>query len=176
MSRRVAVGLAVILVGSATGCDERSLVPESSGEERTARVLRAIDGDTLLVATEAGQSETVRLVGIDAPESVKPGSPVECGGPRAAEALARFEGSEVRLVIDRSQGERDRYGRLLAYARTAGGEDLGRSQIAAGWAEVYVHGGVPFERSGRYRRAEGKAERWRRGAWGGCGGRFHQAR
>lgn len=58
--------------------------------------------------------ERVRLIGIDTPESVKPGTPVECFAREASAFLERLiEGRRVRLEHDIE--ERDRYGRLLAY-------------------------------------------------------------
>ena len=82
-------------------------------------------------------------------------------------------GLRVKLVTDPSQDAFDRYGRLLAYVvRRRDGRDLGRTQIARGWAKVYV-----FERRFRrvhsYRRAAHRARRAGRGVWGRCGGDFH---
>jgi micrococcal nuclease len=58
--------------------------------------------------------ETVRYVGIDTPETVKPDTPVQCGGPEAHEANERLVGG--RSVVLRFDAERrDVYGRLLAY-------------------------------------------------------------
>lgn len=89
------------------------LARSSHDEDATARVLRVIDGDTILVSV-AGREERVRYIGIDTPESVKPGTPVQCYAKRAA---ARNDdlvaGRDVRLVTDAEP--RDRYGRLLAY-------------------------------------------------------------
>ena len=48
-----------------------------------AHVIRAVDGDTALVRID-GATEYVRYIGVDTPETVKPGTPVECGGPRAS--------------------------------------------------------------------------------------------
>src|SRR5438105_15842049 len=84
----------------------------------TAFVSRVVDGDTVVV-TIAGKKESVRLIGIDTPESVKPGTPVQCF---ALEASARTKASlpprtAVRLVRDTEA--RDRYGRLLAYVYRA---------------------------------------------------------
>ena len=80
----------------------------------TAFVSRVVDGDTVVVMVQ-GKKESVRLIGIDTPESVKPGTPVQCF---ALEASARTKallpaGTRVRLVNDVEA--RDRYDRLLAY-------------------------------------------------------------
>jgi micrococcal nuclease len=79
-----------------------------------ATVIRVVDGDTIVVRLGDGREEHVRYIGIDTPESVKPGTPVECFAKEASDANARLvEGRRVRLVRDVS--ERDRFGRILAY-------------------------------------------------------------
>jgi micrococcal nuclease len=87
---------------------------QSAGGERVrAEVLRAVDGDTIEVLLD-GAEEDVRYIGVDTPESVAPGQPVECYGEAASEFNAELvEGEDVTLVFDAEL--RDRYGRLLAY-------------------------------------------------------------
>jgi micrococcal nuclease len=76
---------------------------------RRARVLSVVDGDTIKVRAVDGTRETVRLVGIDTPESKRPETPVECGARRAAAALrGLLAGREVTLVRDPTQDARDR--------------------------------------------------------------------
>src|SRR5215207_9857565 len=84
----------------------------------TARVLRVVDGDTIEIALD-GRGEDLRLIGIDTPETVKPGAPVQCFGPRASAFTHRLlEGREVRVVFGVER--RDSYGRLLGYVRLGG--------------------------------------------------------
>lgn len=76
-----------------------------------------MDGDTVRVLVD-GQREdiSVRLIGIDTPETVAPGRPVECFGPEAsAFAEQVLDGARVLLEFDPTQGETDRYDRTLAY-------------------------------------------------------------
>ena len=83
------------------------------GAGSTARVERVVDGDTIVVRID-GRSERVRYIGVDTPESVRPGTRVQCYGKAAAAANRRLvDGAEVRLVYDAEA--RDRFGRLLAY-------------------------------------------------------------
>jgi micrococcal nuclease len=85
-----------------------------ASQRLTGRVVRAVDGDTLEVALDDGATETVRLIGVDTPETVKPDTPVQCFGPRASRFEHRsVEGRRVRLVT--GVEPRDYYGRLLAY-------------------------------------------------------------
>ena len=63
-----------------------------------------------------GEYVSVRLIGMNTPETVKPGSPVECFGPESSEfAKAALTGEPVTLEFDDSQGMTDQYDRTLAY-------------------------------------------------------------
>src|SRR5262249_52386655 len=91
-----------------------------AAERLTGRVVRAVDGDTLEVRLAGGAIETVRLIGVDTPETVKPDTPVQCFGPRASAFEHRtVEGRRVRLLT--GVEPRDFYGRLLAYVWVEGG-------------------------------------------------------
>ena len=135
---------------------------------RTARVVSVTDGDTVAVRV-SGRHRDVRLIGIDAPEvSFEP----ECGGGQASASLRRLlhPGERVTLVRDPTQDNVDAYGRLLRYVERHD-RDVGRRQIARGWARVFVYRD-PFRRLGRYRKAQRRARRHDRGVWGLCGGEF----
>jgi micrococcal nuclease len=84
---------------------------EFPGETRNETVVRAVDGDTF----ELSESGIVRLIGVNSPESVKPGVPVECHGKEASVSAGRLTGKTVKIELDEVAGERDRYGRKLVY-------------------------------------------------------------
>lgn len=111
-------------------------LPGESGTAEAVEVVRVIDGDTLIVERD-GAEERVRVLGIDAPEVARDGSP---GEPCADEATALTErltgGGEVEVITDPSQSETDRYGRTLAYVE-AGGQDVSAELLREGLAEVY---------------------------------------
>jgi len=110
-----AAALAVAGCGGSGGGGE----PTPSAHAIQARVVRAVDGDTIVASVE-GADQYVRYIGIDTPETVKPGTPVQCYGPQASEENHRLvDGATVRLVFDRER--RDDYGRLLAYVYTDAG-------------------------------------------------------
>ena len=98
-----------------------------------AEVVRVVDGDTIRVSLD-GRTERVRYIGIDTPESVKPGTPVQCYAKRASAANAALvAGRSVRLVADVER--RDRYGRLLAYVyREPDGAFVNARLVADGFA------------------------------------------
>jgi endonuclease YncB( thermonuclease family) len=161
--------------GGGGGGEETPTVP--SGSRLRAKVVEAVDGDTLKVDLHRGGAEIdVRLIGIDTPETRRPGTPIECGGPQASRLMHRMaDGRGVILVTDPSQDRFDRYGRLLAYAIRGDGLDLNRAEVRRGWAEVYVYNGNPFRRVGDYRRAQRRARTENLGVWRRCGGDFHSA-
>ena len=174
MRRMLAMAGAAAL---ATGCAGigHGRTAEPLANATRARVVRDVDGDTLLVRV-GGRSRYVRLAGIDSPESVRPGTPIECGAEAAARSLAHLApaAAKVRLVADPTQDRVDRYGRLLRYVERSG-RDLGEAQIRRGSAEVYVyHPSGPFERARTYRAAEAHARAADRGVFERCGGDFHR--
>ena len=169
----VLVLLVVALLGVRIASGSSGSPSSGAGAGRlSGRVVRAVDGDTLKVAA-GGRVESVRLIGIDTPESKRPGTRVQCGALAASRAMHRLaDGRRVTLVFDPTQDRRDRYGRLLAYVM-AGGGDVGLAQVRAGWAMVYVYDHHPFVRVGRYRAAARSARRADRGVDGRCDGNFH---
>ncbi len=153
--------------------------PAAATQITRARVTRVIDGDTLKVWLATGRTATVRLIGIDTPETRKPGTAVECGGPDATSrmrklALRSGRGVSVVLRTDPTQDTRDRYGRSLAYVSRAG-VDFGRTMVLSGWAKSYVYQ-QSFQRVVSYRAAQSSARSAPRGVWRTCGGDFHRTR
>ncbi len=147
----------------------------AAGAGIDARVQRVVDGDTLKVRLRDGRRKTVRLIGIDTPETVRPGSPVECGGPEASALMRRLvldgegratRGRRVVLVRDPSQDAQDRYGRTLAYVDAAG-RDVGLKIVTAGWAQAVAFDGR-YERQSEYDAAEATARERGRGMWRSC--------
>jgi micrococcal nuclease len=113
--RRASVLVAVVAtlsIGS-LGCGGGTS-NRAASQPGVATVAKVVDGDTIRVRI-TGREERVRLVGIDTPESVQPGTPVQCFALAASARTKALlpKGTEVRLVRDVE--ERDHYGRLLAY-------------------------------------------------------------
>jgi endonuclease YncB( thermonuclease family) len=151
---------------------------EPAPTRRAAQITRVIDGDTVKVRLASGRQVTVRLIGIDTPETKRPGVAIECGGKRASAfmqriAFERGRGRRVTLVSDSSQDRTDRYGRTLAYVDARGTGDLARRMLRAGWAAVYVFK-TPFARLDRFQAASDAAEREYAGVWARCGGDVHR--
>lgn len=122
---------------------------QEPGGYEAADVVRVVDGDTIVVritgrvegpgvgAAQVGGEYRVRFLGIDTPESVKPGSPVECFGHEASAATAALlDGQSVRLVKDVE--ETDQYDRLLRYVYL-GDEMVNARLVVNGYAQVYTY-------------------------------------
>jgi micrococcal nuclease len=131
-----------------------------------ARVVRVVDGDTVVVRT-GGHEQRVRYIGVDTPESVKPGTPVQCFAKAASAANKRLvEGQEVRLVGDAEA--RDRYGRTLAYVyRTSDGLFVNAELVRRGYAKPLT---IPpnVAHALELRRLAAAARRDGRGLWSRC--------
>lgn len=157
---RAAVLVAVLAAASAGGwwLGQARSVPSSG------TVVGVVDGDTIEVE-RAGRRETVRLLGVDTPETVHPDRPVECFGPEAAAfTRSRLLGRRVRLEVDAVR--HDAYGRLLAFVH-ADGVRFNDELLRLGYATLLV---IPP--NGRHGRdllfAELEAQRQGRGLWGAC--------
>jgi micrococcal nuclease len=133
------------------------------------RVVRVVDGDTIRVLLDhPRESRTVRYIGVDTPETVKPGEPVQCFG-KAASAFNRrlVAGRRVRLVLGRER--RDRYGRLLAYVyRRPDGLFVNAELVRRGFAQTLT---IPpnVAHAAEFRALAGRARRDGRGLWAACG-------
>jgi micrococcal nuclease len=161
------VSVAALAAAFAPGVFGGEDAPSGAGS-LDARVVRVVDGDTV-VARVAGRSgsERVRYIGIDTPESVKPGTPVQCFAHRAAAANARLvSGERVRLMLDVEQ--RDRFGRLLAYVyRARDGAFVNAALVRGGYARTLtIPPNVRF--AARFAALAAEARRASRGLWSAC--------
>ena len=143
----------------------------SSDPDGRASVVRVIDGDTIVVQV-GGTEEHVRLIGIDTPETHKPGTPVECFGPEASAHLAELIPPGTRVRLERDRDTRDVYGRLLAYVyRDSDGLFLELAMAKDGFAGPLAISPNTAHRS-EIDAAVAAARSARSGLWGACGG-FH---
>jgi len=128
---------ALLLLGGCARGGSGAALDTGPGRTTMARVERVVDGDTVVVRA-GGRRERVRYIGIDTPESVKPGTPVQCYAEAASRENARLVGGRrVRLVFDHEP--RDAYGRLLAYVyRASDGLLVNRELVRRGYARTLV--------------------------------------
>lgn len=120
-------------------------------------VVRVVDGDTIVVLRN-GVNVTVRVIGIDTPETVKPGAPVGMCGPEASRAThGMLDGKAVNLVPDPTQDAADKYGRTLAYVEVDG-KDVGFELVINGLALPYKYRNPAPQRYATYVAAQGVAQ------------------
>lgn len=129
-----------------------------------------IDGDTIAVEMN-GQPETIRMIGIDTPETHRPNTPVQCYGPAAAAYTKNRIGNQrIRLVSDSLGTNRDRYNRLLRYVYLTDGTNLNQELVAKGYAFAYLS--FPFTKSDEFAAAQANAKDGGTGLWGNCSPRL----
>lgn len=138
--------------------------PEAVDQPTSWRVARVIDGDTVEVMA-AGQTETIRLLGLDTPETVDPRRPVECFGRQASDQAKKLLlDQSVRLESDPTQGERDGFGRLLRYIFLPDGRNYSLEMIRQGYGHEYTHN-VPHKYQAEFKQAEAQARAGQKGLW-----------
>ena len=129
-------GLGKVIIEHVT-IESESVTAENS---TSVRVVRVVDGDTLKVdmLNDSEALETVRLIGVDTPETVHPRKPIMHFGPEATEYVKRLcQGDIVRLYRSLIGADRDKYNRLLAYVHLTDGSDLNALLVKNGYGYSY---------------------------------------
>ncbi len=145
-----------------------------------SHVVRVIDGDTIVVEVD-GIQEKIRLIGVNTPETVDPRKPVQCFGKEASAFVKNLltptwefdsqvgTNSYVRLESDPSQGDRDKYGRLLRYVFLSDGTLMNKTIIDEGYGHEYTYR-TPYRHQTDFKNAERTARESQKGLWvnGAC--------
>lgn len=136
----------------------------ADGVRQSGTVVRVVDGDTAVVRI-GGRNMRVRFLGVDTPESVKRGHPVECFA-REASAFTKhnLEGRRVIVESDLSQDTYDRYGRLVGYVWVRN-VLFNERIIREGYGFEYTYKGVPYRYQREFKEAEQDARIHSRGLW-----------
>lgn len=139
-------------------------IPDERVLSALVAVVAVVDGDTIKVSMN-GTVETLRLIGIDTPETKDPRKPVQCFGQEASrKATELLAGRKVRLEADASQGERDKYGRLLRYVWREDGLFFNDWMIRNGYAFEYTYN-KPYKYQSRFKEAQRYASDHELGLW-----------
>ncbi|HET6968487.1 MAG TPA: thermonuclease family protein [Ornithinibacter sp.] len=127
-------------------------------------VVSVTDGDTIRVRV-GGVTERVRVIGLDTPELRTD----ECYAQQAASRMQSLvQSTRVRLTRDPTQGDRDRFGRLLRHVALADGRQVAEILIVGGFGEEFTYDRA-YAGQAAYRSAERAARDARRGIWSsGC--------
>jgi len=148
---------------------EPQIINQVEVSDQMFPVVKVVDGDTLSVSIN-GKTETIRLIGINTPETVDPRKPVECFGKEASnKAKDLLTGKRVRLEADSTQGDRDKYGRLLRYAWLESGIFFNKQMISDGYAYEYTYS-KPYKYQYEFKQVEAEAKQAKSGLWadGAC--------
>jgi micrococcal nuclease len=133
----------------------------------TAQVLKVVDGDTIDIRDDNRGRLRIRILGIDTPETKKPGYTVGCWGPEATQfARDTLAGQRVAVIVDPTQDRTDRYGRTLAYLVKGDGWNYSVEAARAGTARSYVYAHTPVQKYAEIAAAEQDAKAAGRGLWG----------
>jgi len=128
------------------------------------KIVSVVDGDTIKVYIN-NKVETIRLIGLDTPETVDPRKEVQCFGLEASKkAKEMLEGKSVILEKDESQGERDKYGRLLLYVYLEDNILFNKWMIENGYGHEYTYN-IPYKYQTEFKNAEKYARENKLGLW-----------
>ena len=115
----------------------------------------------------------VHVIGIDVPKAN------ECGGTQSRASLRKLlisrsgVGRMVRVTTDPKVAPTDSKARVNAYLTVSNGTKVELAQIKAGWAKAK---GGSYTQSRRFKVAQARAKKAKKGIWRSCGGKFHARR
>jgi micrococcal nuclease len=130
--------------GSSNGGGVNVNYPKMPAGLQTGRVVKVVDGDTIDVSIN-GQTERVRMIGINTPESVDPRRVIQCFGVEASSRAKKLLSNQtVGLEMDPTQGDTDQYGRLLRYVWFSDGRMFNLQMLAEGFANEFTFN-IPYK-------------------------------
>ena len=155
--------------GTATDTPSAPSTERADVWEANATVERVVDGDTI-IAGIGDRSESVRLIGIDTPESVARERPVECYSQEATQHLQELLPRGTPIALLRDVEARDIYDRLLGYVvRSGDGLFVNLEMVARGYAAALNFPPNDYY-ADAFARAESEAMAAGLGLWNQCGG------
>ena len=138
--------------------------PTTDEPEAAYLITATVDGDTVKASID-GKTETIRLIGVDTPETKDPRKKVQCFGEQAAAyTKTSLLQKRVTLEADESQDNRDKYGRLLRYIILDDGTNFNGSLIKQGYAYEYTYR-VPYSYQSLFKAYQAEAAAAQRGLW-----------
>lgn len=130
------------------------------------RLSGVVDGDTIKILDNNWEEISVRMIGIDAPESnTQRYGYAECYGEEASDHLKEIlDGKQyVQIESDPTQWTYDKYGRLLWYV-VLNWDNINKQMINDGYAFEYRYN-LPYKYDSEFKRAEDDARTHSRGLW-----------
>ncbi len=147
--------------------ERQSKIDSAQEVNKTGKLYQVVsitDGDTIKVSID-GKTETIRLIGLDTPETKDPRKPVQCFGKEASSKMQSFvQSKQVRLIEDTTQDSRDKYGRLLKYVFLEDGRNVAYEMIKEGYAHEYTYS-LPYKYQSQFKSALQYAKDNSKGLW-----------
>lgn len=163
----------VLVFGGCGGEATKSDNPSQSSEDQEGQreffsVLHVADGDTFSVWMN-DEVETVRVIGIDSPETGEKYRRKECFGRESTQkAIEILVDKKVSLEVDPTQADRDQYDRLLRHVFLEDGVNYGLKMIEDGFAEELTFEGRKYNYQNEFLSTQEKAKQEKKGLWGVC--------
>lgn len=148
-----------------TTFDKDFWITTTEVKNQTYKLIEVVDWDTVRIEKN-GQVVSVRMIGLDAPESTTTRyGYAECFGKEAANHLAHLLNwvSQVELEVDPTQTTTDKYGRLLGYI-VANGQNLNQKMIEDGYGFEYTYN-LPYKYQSEFKTAQKIASEKKFGLW-----------
>jgi len=138
------------------------LICRDSPNKNLTKVIRVIDGDTIIVNLE-GKDESVRLIGIDAPETG------ECFNKEATDEIKKLIAEKnIVLESDSTQNNRDKYNRLLRYIFLEDNTFVNKIMIDEGFASEYTYLNSAYKYQTNFQESQKFAKTNNLGLWSSC--------
>ncbi|MDE0301445.1 MAG: thermonuclease family protein [Candidatus Poribacteria bacterium] len=136
-------------------------IAENFSRDTTYPVVKVVDGDTIKIEYE-GRVESVRLIGVDTPETVHPTKPVEPYGPAASAFTTNLLAGES-VYLRFGEERRDGYGRMLAYVfRASDCFFVNLELVCRGYGRITL---FEHKYTERFQRCQDQAQEDRKGLW-----------
>ncbi len=163
--KKIIAIIVLLIIGyiqySSTNTQENNV---SENASQLYAVIDIVDGDTIKVA-DIG---TIRLIGLDTPETVDPRKEVQCFGVEASNKMKELlSNQQVKLEYDLTQGMTDKYGRTLAYVFRNDGLFINLEMIREGYGYEYTYA-TPYKYQLEFKNAQTEARTEKLGLWGMC--------
>lgn len=139
-------------------------IPQIDQKEQY-QVTKVLDGDTFQIKIKK-EIVTVRMLGIDTPETVDPRKGIQCYGKQASDKTKEILLKKyVTLMTDSSQNTTDKFGRILAYTYLEDGFFINKYLLEYGYAREYKYK-VDYEKRKEFKDLESNAKKKKIGLWG----------
>lgn len=165
----ILVGLMIVALVQKSRQGNAHLAPVSIEGGVAARLVSVVDGDTIKITIPGEGGRTVRIIGIDTPETDGPYTDYECYSNEATYALEEFLGQSDGLTLhyDPTQDRTDRYDRDLAHVYDDAGASASIHLVENGYARAYVYDD-PSQLAIPLAAAQLRAQAGGVGLWGVC--------